>query len=77
MRTELLASVMTTSQNRTEQFGDSCVICTASATVEDWGSATLAFTGLCTPTHVLMHMSMARTCIHVVARTSTRAHAQN
>ena len=73
----MLASVMTTSQNRTEQFGDSCVVCAASATVEDWGSATLALTRLRAPTHVLMHMSMARTCIHVVARTSTRAHTEN
>ncbi len=60
--------------DRTEQFGDGCVICAASATVEDCEGATLAHAHAC----VRQHMSTARTCMHahMVAQVHTRAHAK-
>ncbi len=56
--------------DRTEKFGDSCVICAASVTVEDYGSATLALTCLRAPTHVHGKNMHART------HGSARAHAR-
>ena len=56
--------------DRTEKFGDSCVICAASVTVEDCGSATLALSCLRARTHVHGKNLHART------HGSARAHAK-
>ena len=62
-----------------EQFGDSGVICAASATVEDCGNGSVKGD---TRTHTLACantcMSMARRCVHalIVVHVHTRAHAE-
>ena len=63
----------TTSLNRTGlKFGDSCVICAASVTVEDCRSATLALTLLRMPTHVHGKNMHARTHGRARAHARTR-----